>query len=227
MLLNESNSRKILESGADWLNISIDSADGKKFEAIRKGARLETIKENAKRFVEMKGRAALPDVSIWFVIMKDNLGERPGVISLAKSLEVKKVCAQLEHNWSDDRIKSDMKERYSTAFYADVRRSLEAAVKAAEREGMDFDYVNVPDHSSKRSCKWPWKSCYITAEGFVTPCCLQGADPGVINFGNILTTDFFSIWNSPAYKNFRIALRSKDAPKICAGCTAYPKKMKV
>jgi MoaA/NifB/PqqE/SkfB family radical SAM enzyme len=227
MLLDEASSKNILESGADWLNISIDSADRDRYEAIRKGAKLETVKKNIKRFMEMKGKSPAPDVSVWFVMMRENLTDLPDVIELSKSLGVKKVCAQLEHNWSNDKIKGDMRDRYSMAFYARVRGILAMAKKTAEREGGSFDYVNVPDPASSRACKWPWKSCYITAEGFVTPCCLQGSDPGIMNFGNIFTSDFFDIWNSPAYRDFRKALRSKEIPRICVECTAYPRTMRL
>jgi len=227
MLLNDAMCEKILKSGADWINISIDSADKERFESIRKGARLNTVTANIHRLVEIKGSRKRPEISVWFVIMKDNMDDLPGVIRLAASLGVKKVSAQLEHNWSNEKLRGGMLESHSKDFYASVGRLLKRSRDAARSEGVKFDYVNVPDPASGRACKWPWKSCYITAEGFVTPCCLQGSDPEVINFGNLLESDFAGIWNSAGYRHFRDSLKTATPPGICADCTAYFGKAKI
>lgn len=227
MLLTEDNSKRMIEIGVDWINISVDSANKDRYAAIRKGADLDVVKKNISHFMNIKGIFTSPDVSIWFVIMEDNMGDLPGVIKFSKLVGVKKVCAQLEHNWSNDSLKSSMKNRYSVSFYEKVKELLKAAMDIANAEGVFFDYVNVPDPKSVRSCKWPWKSCYITAEGFVTPCCLQGSDPSRINFGNIFDVDFSEIWNNASYQAFRKTLRSARAPQICIDCTAYPSRMKL
>lgn len=225
VLLDERNSKNILDSCVDWLNISIDSADKNSFETIRKGARFDTVTKNTKRFMEMRGKSGLPDVSIWFVIMKENISDLPGVIKLSRSLGISKVSAQLEHNWSNDKIKGDMEERYSGDFYNRIKEFLREAKDVADKEGVSFYYVNVPDPHSARACQWPWKSCYVTVEGFVTPCCIHGSNPDVINFGNIFEKSFSQIWNSPKYQEFRKRLKSNVPPEICIGCTSYYKKI--
>jgi MoaA/NifB/PqqE/SkfB family radical SAM enzyme len=227
MLLNEMNSKKIFDSRVDWLNISIDSSDKMRYEAIRKGAKFDLLTKNLERFIEMKDRASIPEVSVWFVMMSENLEDLPDVIKFSKSIGVDKVSVQLEHNWSNNKIKSRMVDRYSEVFYARVKTVLKKAVDVAVKSGVYFSFVNMPDPKSSRACKWPWKSCYITAEGFVTPCCLQGSDPNIINFGNIFVEDFSAIWNNSAYQNFRKALRSKELPSICVDCTAYSGTMKL
>ncbi|MFA6321094.1 MAG: radical SAM protein [Candidatus Omnitrophota bacterium] len=227
MLLDEKKAKAVLNSRADWINFSIDSADTEKYGAIRKGADLDIVAANIKRFIRMKAGSSTPEVSAWFVMMEDNIADLPDVIRFAKSLGVDIVSAQLEHNWSNDKIKSDMEGRYAPNFYDKIRRAILEAKKAAGENKVAFNYVNVPDVDKKRGCKWPWKSCYVTAEGFVTPCCLQGSDPSIINFGNVFIDDFRRIWNNAAYKDFRKALKSNKAPEICAGCTAYFENIKI
>lgn len=227
ILLDEAVSMKIIDSRIDWLNISIDTSDKKLYEEIRQGADFNLILKNVKRFMEIKGKARLPKVSIWFVIMRENLAELIGVIRLAKELRINKVSAQLQHFWASEQIKSDMSRINNNNFYRDIVIALRNARRVARQLRIEFDYVNLPDNTAKRNCKWPWKACYITADGFVTPCCLHGANPQVINFGNFFKNDLDAIWNNSAYQSFRKALKSISPPDICLGCTAYFERLKV
>jgi len=227
MLLTEEMARRVISSGIDWINISIDSPYKEKYEKIRKGANFDTLLNNIRCFAAMQGPKPATELSVWFVMMKDNMEELPELIKLAKTLGVNKVSTQLEHSWSDERIKTRLMDRCAGTFSENVKNILKKARAEAEKLNTDFSYVNIPDESRGRACKWPWKSCYITVEGFVTPCCLQGANPKIINFGNIFTDDFKVIWNNAAYSEFRKALKSDKAPKICAGCTAYFKNIQI
>lgn len=227
MLLNAENCQKIRDSGTHWVNVSIDSADKKQFEAIRKGADYNIILEGIKRLIDTKTNRTIPEISLWFVLMRDNLKELNGVIRMAKELGIKKVFAQLEHHWNNPRLKKNTAHHGSLGFSAQLRDTLSEAKKEAKRLGIGFEHVNTPDPKAKRACKWPWKSCYVTAEGFITPCCLQGADPEMINFGNIFKEDFQDIWNNRSYQEFRRVLKSDEPPVICLGCSAYYKWFKV
>lgn len=227
MLLNTENCQKIINSRTSWVNISIDSADKEKFEDIRKGANFDLILDGIKLLLKIKGKRRLPDISLWFVLMNDNLTEIPKVIWLAKNLEIRKVFVQLGHHWNNAQLKGHIAKRNSEDFFQRVASTLKCAEITAKKTGVYFDYVNVPDKAGKRACKWPWKSCYITTEGFITPCCLQGSNPDILNFGNILNDNFRDIWNNISYQKFREVLKSDIAPKICIGCSSYYKKVKI
>jgi len=222
MLLNEDTCRKIADTTPDWINISVDSADKEIFESIREGANFNLIIENIARLTRTSFREKAPDISIWFVLMKDNLGELPPVIGLAKKVGIKKVCAQMQHNWG---VLSGVNAE--TVGIKNIISVIREAKKIAAEKSVTFEYVNIPDSQAKRACKWPWKACYVTAEGFITPCCLQGSNPEIINFGNILNTAFEDIWNNQSYQDFRKRLKSSAPPGICRDCTAYFKKIRV
>ena len=226
-LLNDNVCKGIIESKTDWVNISLDSADKDTYENIRKRASLEALLDNIRSFSAMKADTQIPEISLWFVIMKDNITGLPEVIKLASDLGVKKVSAQLEHNWSNEQIKNRMAGKQAGSLQEALRGVLKKAQAKAKEFGIKFNYVNIPDVSSRRSCKWPWKSCYITVEGFVTPCCLQGANPDVINFGNIFKESFDRIWNGFEYQEFRGRLKSKMPPEICIGCPGYHKRLEL
>jgi len=227
MLLTEETCHKIIGAGVNWVNISIDSADKKRYESIRKGANFGTLIKNIRNFVRLKGNSRSPELSMWFVVMEENLKELTDIIKLAKELGVVMVSAQLAHHWSNDALKKAASGLDSEDFQRELKIELKKAMGYAVKNGISFDYVNVPDKSLNRACKWPWKSCYITAEGFITPCCLQGSDPDILNFGNLLKSDFKDIWNCAAYQGFRKSLKSENPPDICIGCTAYYGKVNI
>ena len=69
----------------------------------------------------------------------------------------------------------------------------------------------------KPICHWPFTSAFITAEGYITPCCLR-PDPNVMNFGNINEKSFKEIWNSEKYVEFRKNMAEGRANPICDNC---------
>jgi len=222
MLLTRENCRKIMDTLPDWINISVDSANKQKFEAIRKGADFDILVKNIALLMSFRRKASLPDISIWIVLMKENLEDLVSVIDLAKTCGLKKVSAQLQHSWGkEEGVKFNSGQRHQ------IKSVISQAKKYAGSKGIRFEYLNVPDINSGRSCKWPWKACYISAEGFITPCCLQGANPNVINFGNIFDSDFRDLWNNAAYQSFRRKLKSKTPPEFCQDCTAYFKRLRI
>ncbi len=54
MLLDETISRSVLDSGMSWIGFSIDGTDRERFEKYRVGSRFEQIMRNVIRFLELK-----------------------------------------------------------------------------------------------------------------------------------------------------------------------------
>jgi radical SAM protein with 4Fe4S-binding SPASM domain len=227
LLLDNESCGKIINTGVDWLNLSLDSPHKHSYENIREGAEFEKVIGNIDNLIKLRGKNKSPLISLWFVIMEDNFQELPEMIDLAKRLKINRVLAQLGHSWSNNRLKNYIKGLYNDRFQSGLRIILRETKRRALRNGVSFSYVNIPDISSGRACKWPWKSCYITAEGYVTPCCLHGTDPTFINFGNLFKDSFATIWNSAGYQDFRRRLKYGEPINICGGCPAYYKKLKI
>jgi radical SAM protein with 4Fe4S-binding SPASM domain len=197
--------------------ISIDSVNKKKYENIRKGADFEkvlnNIKELAKQIKEKKRKTI---VGISTVILKENIKEIPEFVELAYSLGIKKVGFQKLQEKTDylDRYDSFAKKQRTSDSERLLRKEIEKGKKIAREKGMTFIF----DESKKIGCIWPWRSIYITWNGFVTPCCkiLDYREP---YFGNILTGDFWKIWNGKNYQSYRKLLRKNKAPPHCEGCS--------
>jgi radical SAM protein with 4Fe4S-binding SPASM domain len=226
MLLAKNNIENILDSKPDWVNISIDGATKKTYEDIRVGADFDLVIANVKELARGVKNTGI-DVSIWFLGMRDNIEELPLMVKLVSGLGVKHLNMQSVHNWG----KKEWEERLGTQrINSDSAKLKDAVLKTkrlAKESDICFNYVNIPFKRPKRTCQWPWKSCYITADGFVTPCCIHGSDPAVINFGNIFEKSFAEIWNSLDYREFRRMLKSDKLPQICNGCTSYGNKLNV
>jgi radical SAM protein with 4Fe4S-binding SPASM domain len=227
LLLNKDKCREIIDSRLDWINISVDSIEKSVYESIRRGAKFEELIENTRCLMELKGMKVNPEVSLWFAIMRRNLTCLSQMLKFASDLGIKQVSAQFGHDWGSKELKKVFLDNDLSAREADVIPVLKQSRELARKYGIRFEYINIPDKNAKRICKWPWKSCYITSDGFVTPCCVRGADPEILNFGNVFEESFTDIWNNKKYQDFRRKLSSKDTPGFCISCPSYYKRLKV
>lgn len=212
---------EILESGIDWLNFSLDGATKATYEKMRHGAVFEEVLANTRRIVEAARGRKRPALAIWFLANRENIAELPMMVPLVKELGIPSLNIQGVHYWGHP----DWHERATHAnTISDLKDILRQVRDQAREAGVQFQWFNLPDQTAGRGCKWPWKGAYITADGYVTPCCENGSDPNRINFGNLFEQPFTEIWNSEAYRKFRRELRSPDGrPSICIDCPSYHK----
>ena len=220
-ILNDKILNEIFDSGVDWLNFSLDGATKGTYEKMRPGAVFEDVLANIRRIVEHGQGRKKPELAVWFLANRENIAELPMMVPLVKSLGISALNTQGVHYWGHP----DWHERAKGAnAISDLGEILRQVRSRAQEEGVLFQWVNFPDESASRGCKWPWKGSYITADGYVTPCCENGSDPNRINFGNIFDQPFSEVWNSQAYQRFRRKLRSSDGrPSICVDCPSYHK----
>ncbi len=226
-LLDAAMARKIRESGVDWLNISLDGATKQTYESIRIGADFERVLENIRNLTKTLEGCAAPEVSVWHVLMKSNIDELTPLVALVARLGIRMLYVQTAHCWGSETWKMRTAGQTLRNDRDAIQQALRSARLAAAKEHVGFAYVNIAAGTGRRACQWPWRSCYITTDGFVTPCCLQGANPDIINFGNIFTDRFENIWNGQKYRDFRAALKQGPIPSICVDCPSYYDKITV
>ncbi|MDD5019263.1 MAG: radical SAM protein [Candidatus Omnitrophica bacterium] len=96
VLLGREAIGRCLESGVDWLSISIDAATEETFRRIRGENVLSRIKENIALLEKMKRDAGRPSPRLVCVctVMDDNLEELSDVVDLCVSLGVERVMFQ-------------------------------------------------------------------------------------------------------------------------------------
>ncbi len=207
---------KICDVEIGEIGISIDSTNKEKYEKIRKGAKFEKVLENIKNLaLELKKRNRKTIVSIASIILKDNIEELSEFVILAKKLGVKKIGFQTMQEKSDyiEKYDSKIKLQAVSSLNERLKENINQAKKIAKKEGITLIF----DEEKSPGCIWPWRSIYITWNGYVTPCCkiLDYREP---YFGNILKDDFCKIWNGKKYQTYRKLLRERKAPVLCEGC---------
>tara|TARA_Y100000034_G_scaffold45936_1_gene56493 strand:- start:21452 stop:22513 length:1062 start_codon:yes stop_codon:yes gene_type:complete len=207
---------KICNVNIGEIGISIDSAEKKKYEKIRKGADFDKVKTNIKNLVnELKKSKKKIIVSTSAVILKENIKEIPEFVRLANSLGIKKVGFQTVQEKKDyiDRYNSKIKTQTVSNFNKELKEKIKEGKKIAKK----YNITVIFDEEKSPGCIWPWRSIYITWNGNITPCC-KILDYKKPYFGNILKEDFWKIWNGKEYQLFRKLLRKRKAPLVCKGC---------
>jgi len=209
---------KICEVDIGEIAISIDSIDKKKYQEIRKGADFDKVITNLRELTkQIKEKKKKTIVSVSTVILKENISEIPKFVELAYSLGVRKVGFQKLQEKTDyiEKYDSFAKKQRVLNLDKSLQQEIEKAKKIAKEKGMTLIF----DEGKKIGCIWPWRSIYITWNGFVTPCC-KILDYRKPYFGNILKEDLWKIWNGKDYKIYRKLLRENKAPPSCIGCSS-------
>lgn len=223
-LLNDENSKEIINTGVDVVFFSVDGASKKTYEKIRVGANFEEVKENIRRFNELRVLSGKkkPKTIIRFLASSWNVHEMTDIIDFAKETGVPTVTIT-NMNTSEDtaHLKADLKRFYEMK---------ELTTKKAKRMGVtaDFGFVTKkPMHECRRA----FNSMYMTVHGQVLPCCFvnQGGEydkiAGEHNLGNVFEQDMKTIWKSDKYKDFRKKIKNGQAPELCKDCYLfYPTK---
>lgn len=227
-LVDESAAKNIVSLNIDELRVSLDADNAISYERIRKKDMFNNVLNNIKTLVETKRRmkSNYPHLKIVVVALKNNLKEIPGIVSLASKLDIKEIVVQNMQSWGKEEYRENEKRQYSLFFEEQVNVEIffQRARELADSQGVKLTLPLFKN--SKLTCTWPWTSCFITTEGFLTPCC-NCPDPNVFNFGNLLVNDLKDIWNGCEYNRFRMKLNnSGHLPKICNNCIILEGKLK-
>jgi radical SAM protein with 4Fe4S-binding SPASM domain len=230
-LLNRRRADELVASGVDWLHVSLDGATSAVYEAIRDGARFDTVVKNLAGLAQAKERAgsATPWIRVVFVAMRDNVGELPALIRLLSGIGVNELRVQnLSHSFDDtdpagryDEIRAftESQALWTGEDQRRVRSLFAEAARVAGGVGLQLRLPSLTD-AGGGNCTWPWDAAYITSAGVVQPCCMVMGDDR-ISLGDLTETGFPQIWHSAAYREFRRRLDSADPPQVCRGCSLY------
>jgi radical SAM protein with 4Fe4S-binding SPASM domain len=223
-LLNDTISKKIIDSGVDVVFFSVDGASKETFEKIRVGANFERVKENIRRFNELRVLSGnkKPKTIIRFLASSWNVHEMPEIINFAEETGVPTVTIT-NMNTSEDtaHLKADMGKFYEMK---------EITTKKAKKLGVVADYGFIKQRPMNE-CRRAFNSMYLTVNGQVLPCCFinQGGEYDDIadnkNLGDVFKENIKDIWKSEKYKDFRKLIKKGKAPDVCKNCYLfYPTK---
>jgi len=89
-LLTPEKSAAAIEAGVDWVCVSVDGARKETYEAIRRGAKFETVCDHIAALNAVR-KGNRPKLMINFVMMPDNVGELEDLVDLADRLGVDQI----------------------------------------------------------------------------------------------------------------------------------------
>ena len=216
-MLNEPNVRKLINARLTSIGISIDGATAGTFESIRQCSDFGKVVEGVKRLVAEKRKArANTIIRAWTVVQKENANEAEGIVRLCKEIGFDCLVFQLFiSGWG----KTDWSAKNSgkQLDIACAKDQIEKAVSLGKQ--LDFNVrMHTGDiYSRQKPCSWPWYSAFISADGFMVPCCILG-DSRIKNFGNIQEKKLSVVWNSQPYRAFRTMHMNNAIPPFCRNC---------
>ena len=231
-LMQPKRFQALIETGLDELRVSLDAADRESYARIRGKDFFERIVRDVGKFVAHQKHvgATTPRVSLWLTGLKETVEQLPAFVQLAARMGVREVHLQRlvfdEIGYGKARAANSLFDSTEEA----ERQAIAAAQEIARPLGVTLDASGAtePGLSLKRqderawgACRRPWSLMYFTAHGRALPCCIAPFSVrGYSNYtlGDATQQELRTIWNSPAYRDFRTALLSDAPPVPCRNC---------
>ncbi len=202
----------LIRAGVDSIAFSVDSMDPSVFASMRHPAKLDSVLDNIRAFIENRNQVkSTCKISITAVLTSELLSEIDSFVTRSLALGVDRIEFRFPHRWSgtnEDRVPS-----------VDARSALQRLEDVKKSYGDKIRYFYRPESFSKIRCPRPFNSTAIKVDGQVVPCCLQASDPVSCRLGNIYEEEFYVIWDGDPYQMFRNPFLGGGWPKICEGCT--------
>lgn len=216
-LLTGKSAAELLDAGINRINVSLDTINPATFAQFRAGLPVESVISNITALSEIRQKAGYPDIqlALALVVSPPILEKLQDIVRLGSNIGLDEVYLQnLNSVFLPSRILDS--EQLSGIDNKTYRKSVRAASISAKNMGIRFLAPDLDHPDNSYRCRWPFRGCNITWDGFVSPCCLQ-PDPDIMHFGNLFETDFATIWNSRSYQKFRDRVEA-DREQICASC---------
>jgi radical SAM protein with 4Fe4S-binding SPASM domain len=203
---NREFSRALIRSGLHYIMISLDGATQTALESFRVGAKLTTILESLRVFMEERRRLGrrFPIVEIQFLEMKDNQDELPLVEELAAQLGISRVSTM---KLGIPLILPNFKELAERLYPEPINP------KMVVRDDRGWYLRGPAPNYCARLLEYP----VISWEGNVHPCSkdLLYAHP----LGNIHEQSLEQIWFGEPYRRFRDQVAADQSRiDICRTC---------
>jgi len=215
------NSQKLLQSGVNEIQISIDGADKNTFEKIRVGGKYERVIDNVRNLNELAQKSNKNITKMWTVVQDQNINQLKDLIFLAEKMKFKSLVFSLDitdwgnPNWSDTIRQKNVSHIFNLNYANEL-------YEIGTQLGIDVAFWNINNKydlsDMENLCPWPFERSYITSDNRVVPCCMI-ADPDTFEIKG--TGTFVEIWNSKKYQSFRethLSGKLDKLPNICQNC---------
>ena len=199
--LGKERIRDIIESGLDDMTVSCDGVSQEVYERYRVGGKVEQVFANIRQFTEMKKELGRdnPRITWKYLIHRWSEPELPLAYEKAKELGV--VFNKFGISIPLEKYDEWKSEKFHPATWDGI-------------------------HNKRAICTWLFQAVIIHSDGAVTPCCYMVSDKDVV--GNLLESDFESIWNGARMRKTRQVFvpvlfpgPAKQPIQTCTTCQIY------
>lgn len=212
------NHRKLIDSGVNEVQISIDGADKETFESIRRGSTFEQVVANCKAINAYCHDLGIERTKMWTVVQKANRHQLPQLVDLAAEMGFRSMAFSLNlvdfglDAWRTRNDAVTVERQFTRA------EALELMAQG-ERLGLTVRFWRVAEKyrvgRRETLCPWPFERAYVSSDLRVVPCCIIG-NPDVSELGS--AEDFDAVWFGERAAAFRRAHLSGDIPRECRSC---------
>jgi radical SAM protein with 4Fe4S-binding SPASM domain len=201
--LNHENARKILESGLDRIIISVDGIDQITYEKYRIGGDIRKVLDGAKFIQTLKKENKLfsPEIIFQFLVFRHNENQVNSFRQFGRQNGADKIWIKTAQVINADRASEIIP---ANAIYSRYTRDREYKFKIRSRE--------------KNQCTRLWRTCVITSDGDVVPCCFD--KEAKYKMGSLKDETLSEIWKNERYNQFRKRILSdRREIDICNNCS--------
>lgn len=214
------NYRKLIDSGINEVQISVDGADKATFETIRRGSKFERVVENCKLINGYCAEKGIVRTKMWTVAQQANKHQLPEFVELAHALGFKSYVYTI--NLGDFALGKWKQKNEAASIENEWNPDVAVALmQRGEELGVQVRFwtnnAKYKFGASETLCAWPFERAYVSSDMRVVPCCYVG-NPDVFEMGKIGTRSLSDIWFSDEYKVFRQSHFDAATPRICGNC---------
>lgn len=239
-VLNERNSRALLEAGMNRLTISVDGMRPESFDAIRLGASFEKVTRDLTGLVSLAREIGGDfELGIAFTLQEANAVDLPLTLDWMEKVGARKLhLKQLnvlsnEEDWNRSFLKYVLDphpREEPMRRLEELLLQLRDQARAREIKVVTHSELPMSSQFEPRHClATPRDSVYFSYEGRVAPCChfghhvtryFQGRQLPAFSlfYGDIRRQDFEEIWSDHSFHEFRRGFESGNYPEACQTC---------
>jgi MoaA/NifB/PqqE/SkfB family radical SAM enzyme len=222
-----------VQSGLDYMVLSIDGATQGVYEKFRRKGKIENVFANVRKLVEAKRRLnrATPIVAWRYLAFEHNVHEIPAAMEKARELGVDQFRAESawDASWDDPNIRPAEIQSILKEFAHDNYTTLvenwnpfpgDVNVEAIEREfsqswaGQLMGSAQEDSGSAARpptTCEWLYKSITMDAGGKVFPCCCAPTANADLLFSKVEEQTSADVFNSDKQQLARLSFADPQA----------------
>jgi pyrroloquinoline quinone biosynthesis protein E len=212
------NYKKLIDSGINEAQVSVDGTTKHSFEKIRRGGNFKLVMDNCKLLNDYCNELGLLRTRMWTVLQRDNQAEFLDFIPLAHELGFPRATFSMAMtDWGQDHwTKANAEASVDDAITPEVA---EKAIELGRGLGVQVTFWNSVGKNDTQSpehlCRWPFQWAFISSDMRVAPCAII-SNPDVHELGD--ARRFTQTWNSQTYREFRLAHLEGRIPVVCRGC---------